>query len=75
MTDIITPDNAALADYLLAAMRCARLRLQLLQNELDQIGIAMKTGMVSDENALVWLSEVGLLQFIDINIKKETAAA
>lgn len=64
-------------EFLLAAMRCARLRLQLLQNELDQIGIAMKTGMVSEENALQWLGDTGLLQFIDINVAtdKKTVAA
>ena len=53
-------------DYLLVAIRCARLRVQLLQNEMDQIGVALKGHMVSPEVALCWLSEIGAIQFVDI---------
>lgn len=53
-------------EYLLVAIRCARLRAQLLQNEIDEIGVALKGRMVTPDVALCWLSEIGAIQFIDI---------
>jgi hypothetical protein len=53
-------------DYLLVAIRCARLRAQLLQSEIDQIGVALKGRMVSPDVALSWLSEIGAIQLVDI---------
>jgi hypothetical protein len=59
-------DDAGFREYLLVAIRCARLRTQLLQNEIDQIGVALKARMVSPDVALCWLSEIGAIQFVDI---------
>ena len=59
-------NDAGFHECLLVAIRCARLRTQLLQNEIDQIGVALKGGMVSPDVALSWLSEIGAIQFVDI---------
>lgn len=58
-------------DFLLAAMRCARLRLQLLQAELDAVGLALKRNLIGHDDGVLWLDECGLLPFIDIEIKQE----
>lgn len=59
-------NDAGFHEYLLVGIRCARLRVQLLQNEMDQIGVALKVGMVSPAVALSWLGEIGAIQFVDV---------
>ena len=61
-------------EYLLAAMRCGRLRISLLLNEIDQIGIALKDNLIDHDNAVLWLDDCGLLQFIDVEVREEEAA-
>jgi hypothetical protein len=51
-------------DYLLAEIRCASLRAKILQAEIDAIGIALKGGMVTAEQAIVLMHGVDLLRFI-----------
>lgn len=51
-------------EYLLAEMRCARLRAQLIQNEIDAIGIALDRGMITADQAMQCLQEVGLARWI-----------
>ena len=51
-------------DYLLAELRCASLRAKILQAEIDAIGIALKGGMVTAEQAIVLMHGVDLLRFI-----------
>jgi hypothetical protein len=54
------------ASYLLAALRCARIRIQLLQLQVDEIGIALKLGFISPDDAIAWLVEVGADRFVSL---------
>jgi hypothetical protein len=61
-------------DFLLAALRCGRLRIKLLLNEMDQVGLALKSNLIDHESAVLWLDECGLMQFVDVEIRQEKAA-
>ena len=51
-------------DYLLAEMRCASLRARILQHEIDAIGIALKGGAISADQALELMHGIDLLRLI-----------
>jgi hypothetical protein len=51
-------------DYLLAEMRCASLRARILQHEIDAIGIALKGGAISADQALELMHDIDLLRLI-----------
>ena len=53
-------------EFMLAAMRCARMRVLLMCLELDEIGISLKLGLISPEFAVSWLDHAGLLQFVNV---------
>ena len=65
MTDI--PPEAKY-ETLMAALRCARIRIQLLSLECDEVGLALKHRLVSPEVAVGWLDEIGALQYINPEI-------
>jgi hypothetical protein len=50
--------------YLLADLRCAGLRVHLLANEIDEIGVTLKFRMITAEDALE-CSFVGAASFLD----------
>jgi len=52
-------------DYLLAALRCARLRIRLLAVEIDQVGVALKFNMIAPETAVIWLNDIGALYYVE----------
>jgi len=52
------------ADYLLAAIRSGGLRVRLLANELNTIGIGLKRGMITPADALQWINEVDAWPFL-----------
>jgi hypothetical protein len=54
-------------EYALAALRSAGLYARLLVNQADQIGLAVKDGLVSPEEALLWARDVGVLEFVAQN--------
>jgi hypothetical protein len=54
----------AYRDYLLAELRCAFLRAQLLQNDVAAIGIALKGGLINEDIAVEQLSECGVLRLV-----------
>jgi hypothetical protein len=60
--------NAATAmsfdEYLLAELRAASLRARILQAEIDAIGVALKGGLITAEQALVLMNGVDLLRYI-----------
>jgi hypothetical protein len=60
-----SPDNIAFAEYLLKAMRVGHVRLQLLQLELDSIGVALRHNMITPACAVQWMDDIGVLGFID----------
>jgi hypothetical protein len=51
-------------DYLLAALRSGRLRVRLLSNELDAVGIGLKRGVITPAVALVWINEIDAWKFL-----------
>lgn len=53
---------------LLAGMRCAAIRLKLLELELEEIGIALKLNIISPEDAVGCLHDINALQFINPSI-------
>ena len=52
-------------DYLLAELRCASLRARLVQADIEAVGVALKAGMISPEQALHLLSDVDALGYIE----------
>ena len=65
------PADDGFREFLIAAIRCGRLRAQLLQNELDEIGLALKAGLVAPDAAVCWLDEVGGLPFVDVGVASQ----
>jgi hypothetical protein len=47
-------------EYVLAELRCASLRAQLLQADVDAIGQALKGGLITTEQALRHLEDIGI---------------
>jgi hypothetical protein len=58
-------NETAVRDHLLAAMRVSSIRLLLTKLDLDSIGTALKGGLISTDQALDWLADVGALSLID----------
>ena len=62
-------DLVAMREFLLAALRCGRLRALLLANEIDAVGVvALKSEMVPLNIAFEWLSDIGAWPFLDPEI-------
>jgi hypothetical protein len=53
------------ADYLLAELRCASLRARLVQADIEAVGVALKGGLVSPDEALELLGDCGALIYIE----------
>ena len=60
----MTEPSSNYVDYLLAEIRCAVLRAKLWQNDLVAIGIALKGGFISADNALEHLADCGALRLV-----------
>ena len=58
-------------EYLLAELRCASLRARLWQADITSIGIMLKAGWISPEEAVELLADCDCLQLIE---PKEPAA-
>jgi hypothetical protein len=52
-------------DYLLAELRCASLRARLWQADIDAVGLALKAGLITPEQALDTLADCDCLQLIE----------
>jgi len=52
------------AEYILSELRAASLRARLLSSGIDAIGVALKGGLVSADQALVLMNGVDLLRVI-----------
>jgi hypothetical protein len=53
-------------EFMLAALRCAKMRVTLIGLELDEIGVSLKYNMISPEFAVSWLDHSGLMQFVNV---------
>ena len=51
-------------DFLLSALRAASLRAKMMEAELTTVGIALKSGMVTAGQAVIWLKDIGALEWI-----------
>lgn len=51
------------SEILLALMRCANIRLKLMQTELDEVGVSLRYGVISPDAAIAWLKEIDAAQF------------
>ena len=51
-------------NYLLGELRCAVLRARLIETDLIAIGLALKGGLISPEQALDHLEDIDLLRLI-----------
>jgi hypothetical protein len=56
----IMPDK----EFLLSALRAASLRAKLTSTEMDSIGVALKRGLVSAEEAIAWLHDENLIDHV-----------
>ena len=61
-------------EYLLAELRAAALRARLWQADIDAIGLALKAGLISPDQAVEHLSDCGLLRLLGLREEQETAA-
>lgn len=60
----MTKSSSSFTDYLLAEIRCGIIRAKCWQNDLTAIGIALKAGFISADNALDHLADCDALRFI-----------
>lgn len=51
-------------DFLLSALRVAGLKCKLYESEINSIGIALKAGMISVDDALIWITDAGVQELV-----------
>jgi hypothetical protein len=59
-------------DYLLAEFRCTLLRARLLQSDIEAIGIALKGGIISADQALALLDDCDTLRVVGVPTEAST---
>jgi hypothetical protein len=62
-------------DYLLAELRCAALRARILASDVDAIGLALKGGLVTPEQAIDLLADCDALRLVIPTPPNSTGAA
>ena len=73
ITETVSACKPIPTEFLLGAMRCARLRASLLISEIDTIGCALKNELVTPDVALDWLGDAGVFPFLAPEIGPEAA--
>lgn len=58
------PDAKAYREYVLAELRCARRRAQLLMLEIETIGVALVGNVIEPDTAIAWLADANALEFL-----------
>ena len=58
-------------EYLLAELRAAALRARLWQADIDAVGLALKAGLISPDQAVEHLSDCGLLRLLGLRGEQE----
>ena len=56
------PDD--FSSYLLAELRVASLRLRLEQSDIDAIGLALKNGLITSDQAIALLDDCDVLRLV-----------
>jgi hypothetical protein len=57
-------NNQSKTEYLLSELRCAALRARLWQADIDTIGLALKGGFISPDQAVEHLHDCGVLHLL-----------
>jgi hypothetical protein len=55
-------------EILIAALRTARTRVQLLLTEMDEVGLALKFNMTTPELAVGWLHGIGASYYMNPDV-------
>ena len=53
-------------DFMLAAIRTAHARAQMLALEISEVGVSLKHDMITAEGAVTWLDCIGAVPFINV---------
>jgi hypothetical protein len=51
-------------EFLLAALRAASLRAKMYEVEINSIGVALKGGLITGEDAISWMREIGAMHML-----------
>lgn len=57
-------ENEGMREFLTAAARCGRTRALLIANEFDAIGIALTHNLISADDAIDELHQLGIWKFL-----------
>ena len=60
-------------EYLLAELRAAALRARLWQADIDAVGLALKAGLISPDQAVEHLSDCGFLRLLAVREEQEAS--
>ena len=74
MTAFENPTDNGNREFVIAACRTTRTRLQLLACEVDEIGVALKHDMLPLESAVAWLPDLNVLQFVNPDVWRSQPA-
>ena len=66
-------DDPATREFLLAALRSARLRVLVLANEIDAVGVAISRNMVPLGTAYEWLDDINAWPFLAPELARAAA--
>jgi len=69
-SETVTRDRC---EYLLTELRAAALRARLWQADIDAVGLALKAGLISPDQAVEHLSDCGLLRLLAVREEQEAA--
>jgi hypothetical protein len=59
--------------FFLLSARVAILNLKSWANEIEACGVALNTGAITLEDAVAWLGDLGLVEYMPINEKERAA--
>jgi hypothetical protein len=57
-------------EFLLSALRIASARAKLFDYEITSIGIALRDDMISNEQAVKWMKDIGAIEVIPDEISR-----
>jgi hypothetical protein len=53
-------------DFMLAVIRTAHAKVQMLALEIAEVGTSLKHDMITAESAVTWLDYIGAVEFINV---------
>ena len=64
MAEMTATGQDAHREFLLSALRAASLRAKLFDADVSSIGVALKAHMITVEQALKWIKDIGAMESI-----------